>query len=101
MKSTFAALVSCLALFAPSANADDGITCANVSASTRLQAYGFAHVVTLSNQCQRAVSCEVWTNVDPAPRHTLQAKPGASAEVVTRGGSPSRDVSAGKQCRYL
>ena len=98
MKSSLAlaGIAVCLGLFSAPADADDGLACANVSASTRLQAYGFAHVVTLSNQCQRAVSCEVWTNVDLSPRHTLQAKPGASAEVVTRGGSPSRDVSASK-----
>lgn len=96
-----ACVASCLALFAPVAGAEGGIDCATVSASTRNQAYGYAHVVTLTNQCQRPVACEVWTNVDPTPRYTLQAKPGQSAEVTTRAGSPSRDVSAGKLCRYL
>jgi hypothetical protein len=67
----------------------------------RLQAYGYAHVVTLVNRCQRPVSCEVWTNVDPSPHLTLQAKPGQSAETVTRSGSPSRDVRAEKSCRLV
>lgn len=78
-----------------------GADCASVAASTRLQAYGYAHVVTLQNRCQRAVSCEVWTNVDPTPHYTLQAKPGASAEVVTRNGSPSHDVHAEKSCHVI
>jgi len=74
--------------------------CAKVTASARLQAYGYAHVVTLNNTCQRAVSCEVWTDVDPQPHLTVQAKPGQSAEVITRNGSPSREVRADKLCHF-
>jgi len=74
--------------------------CASVTASARLQAYGYAHVVTLHNACPRAVSCEVWTDVDPQPHLSLQAKPGQSAEVITRSGSPAREVRADKVCRY-
>ncbi|HEY4103962.1 MAG TPA: hypothetical protein VGM44_08725 [Polyangiaceae bacterium] len=73
--------------------------CAVVTAGVRYSA-GYTHVVTLANHCERAVSCEVWTNVDPAPHLTLRAKPGEGASVVTRIGSPSRDVTAGKSCHY-
>lgn len=79
--------------------APSGAECASVTASVRNQGYGFAHVVTLVNHCSRAVSCEVWTDVDPSPHYTLTAKPGQSAEVITRAGSPSRVVQAGKSCR--
>lgn len=72
--------------------------CASVTAGTRLEAYGYTHVVTLANHCPVQVSCEVWTNVDPAPHLVLRAKAGESAEIVTRRGSPSRDVQAGKSC---
>ena len=92
------------ASFSSAAAADpapEGLDCASVTASVRLQAYGYAHVVTLVNRCQRAVSCEVWTNVDPSPHLTLQAKPGQSAEAVTRRGSPSRAVKAEKACRLV
>jgi len=75
--------------------------CAEVSASARMQAYGYAHVVTLTNRCQRAVSCEVWTDVDPAPHYQLRAKPGDRVEVVTRNGSPARAVQAGTQCHFV
>jgi hypothetical protein len=80
-------------------NADPGgLDCAAVTASARPRAYGFAHVVTLANHCSRAVSCEVWTDVDPSPHYTLSAKAGQSAEIITRAGSPSRVVQAGKSC---
>jgi len=74
--------------------------CAQVTASARYTGIGYMHVVTLTNGCQRTVTCEVWTNVDPTPHHVLQAKPGKSAEVIVRGGSPSREVQAGKQCHF-
>ena len=85
---------------APAAEPGTELECASVTASVRLQAYGYAHVVTLANHCQRSVSCEVWTNVDPSPHLSLSAKPGQTAETVTRSGSPSRDVQAGKLCRF-
>lgn len=74
--------------------------CAIVSASVRNEAYGYTHVVTLRNRCEKAVSCEVWTDVDPSPRQTLRAGPGGSEEVITRRGSPAREVSAESSCRY-
>jgi hypothetical protein len=77
------------------------VECAAVSASARAQAYGYAHVVTLANHCSRAVSCEVWTDVDPSPHYTLNAKVGQTVETVTRVGSPSRAVQAGKACHLV
>ena len=74
--------------------------CAQVTASARFNAVGYRHVVTLTNTCQRAVSCEVWTDVDPTPRYTLVAKPGKSAEVIVRNGSPASEVHAGKVCHF-
>lgn len=87
------------ALFAGSAAGQGAADCASVTASTRLEAYGYSHVVTLSNHCAAPVSCEVWTNVDPSPHVTLRANVGETVETVTRRGSPSRDVQAGKLCR--
>ena len=75
--------------------------CASVTASARLRGYGYSHIVTLANHCDRAVSCEVWTNVDPTPHLMLSAKPGESVETVARYGSPSREVQAGKSCRFV
>jgi hypothetical protein len=95
------ALLAGMAFGANAAPLADGITeCASVTASTRLNAVGYNHIVTLANHCERAVSCEVWTNVDPSPHVTLRAKPGGTADTITRVGSPSRDVHAEKLCHY-
>lgn len=94
-------VASVAALAAAEEATGSGPACATVRAGVRMQAYGYAHVVTLANRCQRAVSCEVWTNVDPLPRYTLQAKPGESVEVITRNGSPAREVQAGKRCGFV
>ena len=80
--------------------ADNVGDCASVVASVRMQAVGYNHIVTLSNHCPRAVSCEVWTNVDPTPHVTLRANPGENAQTITRIGSPSRDVHAEKICQF-
>ncbi len=74
--------------------------CARVSASVRMEAYGFTHVVSLRNECDRPVSCEVWTDVDPTPHQTLRAAPGETQELVVRRGSPAREVNAGSRCQY-
>ena len=74
--------------------------CASVSASVRMEAYGYTHVVTLQNRCERPVSCEVWTDVDPLPHQTLRAAPGESEDVITRRGSPAREVSAESSCHF-
>jgi hypothetical protein len=75
-------------------------TCAQVTGSTRQEAYGYTHVVTLKNGCDKGVICEVWTDVDPEPKSTLRAMPGETDSVVTRRGSPAREVSAQSSCRY-
>jgi len=74
--------------------------CAKAEASARYVGYGYTHVVTLKNGCTRAVTCELWTDVDATPRATVHVAPGESAEVVTRRGSPSRDVVASKTCSF-
>jgi len=89
--------------FASSAAADSPkpvSECASVSASARYAGSGYRHVVTLTNNCQKPVACEVWTDVDPTPHYTLQADPGKSAEVAVRIGSPASAVRAGKSCRF-
>ena len=74
--------------------------CATVTAAAIFKGDGYRHVVTLTNSCQRAVACEVWTDVDPTPHYTVQAKPGKSADVITRNGSPATEVHAGKVCHF-
>jgi len=80
--------------------AEELSACASVTASARAYGYGYNHIVTLANHCARAVSCEVWTNVDPTPHLRLKAHPGETAETTARVGSPSRDVQAQSVCRF-
>jgi hypothetical protein len=71
-----------------------------VTASARYQGYGYTHVLTLRNGCDKTVICEAWTDVDPTPRYTLRAKPAEMDEAITRRGSPSREVAAQSNCRF-
>jgi hypothetical protein len=80
--------------------APDPEVCAEVRATARFVGYGYTHVVTLKNKCPKPVECQLWTDVDPEPRTTVQVAPGGSAEVVTRRGSPARAVSGLKNCRF-
>ena len=95
-----AALGALALLLGRTAAADGSATdCASVTAQASYRGAGYSHLVTLTNHCPSAVTCEVWTNVDPSPHQTLHAKPGETVTTVTRIGSPSADVQAGKQCR--
>jgi hypothetical protein len=71
-----------------------------VTGSVRAEAYGYKHVVSLRNGCDKPVDCEVWTDADPTPRQVLRAAPGETVEVVTRIGSPASEVSAQKECKF-
>jgi hypothetical protein len=96
-----AALGALLLLLGRPAAADGPATdCASVTAQASYRGSGYSHLVTLSNRCASAVTCEVWTNVDPSPHVTLHAKAGETVTTITRIGSPSADVQAGKQCRF-
>jgi hypothetical protein len=75
--------------------------CTDVRASVISEAFGYKHVVTLRNGCDKPVECQVWTDVDPTPRHTLRAGKGEVAEIITRIGSPASDFKAFKECRFL
>ncbi len=71
-----------------------------MTASASFRGDGYRHIVTLTNACQRTVACEVWTDVDPTPHHIVQAKPGKSADVIIRNGSPASEVHAQKLCHF-
>ena len=75
-------------------------TCAAVTPVARYIGYGYDHVVSLKNGCSRPVTCEVWTDVDPQPHHTLSAQPGETREVVVRRGSPAREFKPEKKCKF-
>ncbi|MET0342192.1 MAG: hypothetical protein ABW252_14400 [Polyangiales bacterium] len=74
--------------------------CAEARGSVRQEAYGYTHVVSLRNGCAKPVSCELWSDVDPSPRTRVEVPPGATSEVVTRRGSPAREVRGFRKCSF-
>lgn len=74
--------------------------CAVVKATARFVGLGYTHAIVLRNGCQKPVECSVWTDVDPEPKTILSLRPGEEDEVVTRRGSPAREVTAFKQCSF-
>ncbi|HEY6877658.1 MAG TPA: hypothetical protein VI299_06540 [Polyangiales bacterium] len=80
--------------------AQDPNQCAKAEATTRWVGMGYTHIVTLHNGCAQTVRCTVWTSVDPEPKQSVTAAAGEDVEVVTRRGSPARELSAFKQCSF-
>jgi hypothetical protein len=74
--------------------------CAKAEGNARYVGVGYTHSVTLRNGCEKPVACTVWTDVDPEPKQTVQARPGESVDVVTRRGSPARALTAFKNCTF-
>lgn len=74
--------------------------CVKVRGEPRFLGYGQTHVVVVKNTCDRRVGCEVFTDVDPTPRHSIVLSPGSTQEVVTRQGSPSSAFQPGYRCDY-
>jgi hypothetical protein len=75
-------------------------SCVKVRGEPRFQGYGQTHVVMVTNECDRKVRCEVYTNVDPYPRYTLVVAPGKTEEIATRQGSPASEFKPGYRCDY-
>jgi len=82
-----------------SSSAPSPDTCTEVRGSARAQGFGYTHVVSLRNGCPTAVSCELWSDVDP-DRVRVEVAAGATAEIVTRRGSPAREVVGYKKCSF-
>ena len=80
------------------AEAPEDTQCLTVRGEARMQAYGYAHAVIVTNGCRREARCEVWTTADPTPRHRLVVPAGQTGSVTTRIGSPAREVTPGHQC---
>jgi hypothetical protein len=73
--------------------------CQEVRGEARYRALGYNHVVIVTNRCNKAISCEVWTDVDPSPRQSLEVAANSSAEITTRLGSPASSFSAYAECK--
>jgi hypothetical protein len=104
-RSIVAALLLCTALLVANANADDGergpapaTDCVKVTSEARYVAYGYDHVVTLENTCDRAMRCQVSSDVNPTPAAVELAK-GETKSVLTYRGSPASEFKAKAECK--
>lgn len=71
--------------------------CVAVTAQARYGAYGYDHLVTLSNGCDRHADCTVRTDVNPEPI-AVSLSAGQTEEVVTFRGSPASTFRATVRC---
>jgi hypothetical protein len=78
----------------------ESIACVKVQAVARYAGLGYQHLATTDNECARPVRCQLWTDVDPEPRHVVEVPPRSSADTVFRIGSPSREFRVGYRCVY-
>jgi hypothetical protein len=60
---------------------------------------GYDHLVDLTNNCAKAVRCQVKTNVNP-DEHSAELAPKESTTVVTYLGSPAREFTPEVVCSY-
>lgn len=72
--------------------------CIRVSAFARYGAYGYDHLVTIANGCERAATCAVATNVNPSPV-VVRVEAGQQETVLTFRGSPSSQFTATVRCK--
>ena len=78
----------------------DPAQCAPIVGRVEYRGLGYDHIVEVHNTCLKKVRCEVWTDVDPAPRHSLVVEPETTSAVVTRRGSPAQEFHAQGKCEF-
>jgi hypothetical protein len=72
-------------------------SCMIVHAESRMQPYGYSHVVVLTNRCSSSATCTVATDVNPVPI-VVDVPLGNTVEVYTFVGSPSQTFVARVSC---
>ncbi|HJL16913.1 MAG TPA: hypothetical protein RMH99_14710 [Sandaracinaceae bacterium LLY-WYZ-13_1] len=71
--------------------------CVTVRADARWNAYGYDHWLRVENGCERAVRCELSTDVNPEV-HRVEIAPGEHVERLTYRGSPAREFEPRVRC---
>jgi hypothetical protein len=100
MRWAWTATALCLLTGAPTRAAEPQRGCVAVQATARYVGPGYNHIASATNGCQRPVVCELWSDVDPEPRHVLTLEPGASADTVFRIDSPAYGFRAFYRCQW-
>ena len=73
--------------------------CYSVHGEARYGALAYKHVVIVTNRCEIELQCEVWTDVDPSPKHPVSVGPKGTGEVIVRATSPARSFKAYGECK--
>lgn len=74
--------------------------CVRVAGQARYGAFGYDHVVHVSNECDKDVACDVSTNVDPHPRR-VRVNSKKRTSVLTRRGAPSPRFTPRASCWFI
>ena len=100
-----ASLLVALAIPGAVARAADGeegppnpAKCVKVRTEARYAAYGYDHVVELENTCDKAMTCDVSTDVNPTPA-SVDLAAGETKSVLTYRGSPASEFKAQVDCK--
>jgi hypothetical protein len=101
VRSILAALLVALSVpaWSGAADEDDVRNCYSVHGEARYGALAYKHIVIVTNRCDIELQCEVWTDVDPEPRHSVTVGPKGTAEVIVRAVSPARSFKAYGECK--
>lgn len=77
--------------------AGDRPDCVHAWGEARYGALGYDHYVHVRNGCDRAVRCDVSTDVNPTPTR-VRVEAGRATEVLTFRGSPASSFRATAAC---
>jgi len=78
---------------------DDIKNCYSVHGEARYGALAYKHIVIVTNRCDVSLQCQVWTDVDPSPKHSVSVGPKGTGEVIVRNNSPARSFKAFGECK--
>jgi hypothetical protein len=78
----------------------DETDCVRVQATPIYQGYGWTHFVDVRNDCRKAITCDVATDIDPEPKYRVQLQPTEATRVRTRVGSNTREFRPIVECRW-
>ena len=82
----------------PDASGAPALTCVSIQNLSPYQAVGYGHMAKVQNNCERSVRCELWTDVDPQPRHLVELESKTKTLVAFRRDSPTRQFKVQASC---
>lgn len=72
--------------------------CVLIKVSSPFAGAGYNHVATAENECEGAVRCELWTDIDPQPRYLLELAPQTTKDITFRREAPGYGFRAYYRC---